>query len=356
MARSGEFLGTDRFLLRRKIGAGGMGAVYEVYDRDRGDTVALKSLLWADPFAIYRLKEEFRALADVAHDNLVNLYELVADGDQWFFTMEMVDGVDFMRYVRPDTGDASSPLDMGRLRAALPQLAQGVHHLHRAGKLHRDIKPPNVLVTRDHRVVILDFGIASDARRGAGLQTRDEGIAGTAFYMAPEQVDGESDLPSDWYAVGTMLYEALTGQLPFPGSPIRVLMEKKEGDAPSPALLRPELPRDLVELCVQLLARDPRARPVGAAVLARLGVSGEAPGNSPGTAAAPPTLVGREESLSRLARALDEVRHGSPVALSVNGPSGIGKTALVQHFLEHVVRAAGGTVLAGRFYDRESVP
>ncbi len=191
-----DFRGTARFQLVRRLGSGGMGVVYEVRDRDRDEVVALKTLRWTDPSAIYRFKREFRTLADIAHRNLVTLYELFGERDQWYFTMELVRGGEFLEYVRP------GGLDVPRLRATLLQIAEGLVAIHAAGKLHRDLKPSNVRVTPEGRVVILDFGISVDAIRGYDRHaTREEGVWGTAEYMAPEQGDGEATPASDWYAL-----------------------------------------------------------------------------------------------------------------------------------------------------------
>src|SRR4029453_5383517 len=150
-----EFSGTDRFTVLRRLGAGGMGVVYEVQDNARGEGVALKTLRNATPGGVYRLKHEFRSLAGVVHPNVVCLYELIVEDAWCFFTMELVKGVNFVGYVR---GSSRTSLEIDHLASAFRQLVDGVTALHRLGKLHRDIKPSNILVTPEGRVVILDFG------------------------------------------------------------------------------------------------------------------------------------------------------------------------------------------------------
>src|SRR5262249_41815528 len=150
------------------------------------------------------------------HENLVALHELHADGGRWFFTMELVDGVPFLDRVRP-----GGRLDSERLRDGLAQLARGLGRLHDAGIVHRDLKPSNVLRGGDGRGVLRDFGLAAERP--------DEPWAGTAAYLAPE---GPRTPAADWYAVGVMLYEALTGALPFAGHPLDILARKQRAEAP----------------------------------------------------------------------------------------------------------------------------
>ncbi len=329
-----------------------MGVVHEALDRERDEVVALKTLRWTDPSAIYRLKREFRTLADIVHPNLVVLYELFGETGQWYFTMELVKGCEFLKFVRP------AALDVGRLRSSLAQLAEGLLVIHDSGKLHRDLKPSNVVVTPEGRLVILDFGIAADVVRGNDpLRTVEDGIWGTVEYMAPEQGRGQASPASDWYALGCMLYEALTGRLPYIGMPLSVLIEKELQDPPRPDEIVPDLPPDLVTLCVDLMARLPERRPQGSEILRRLGVvlpSRRAP--PPASRTAPSPLVGREPQLAGFERAFMMARDGRAATVIVHGPSGIGKTALARRFLDQLVADDRAVVLTGRCYLRESMP
>src|SRR6266704_3173735 len=346
------FPGNERFRIHRCLGSGGMGVVYEALDRARNEVVALKTLRWTDPSAIYRLKREFRTLVGLVHPNLVALYELFGEAGEWYFTMELVKGSRFVEFVRPDV------LAVERLRRALAQVATGLVALHRAGKLHRDLKPSNVLVTPDGRPVILDFGIAADMVSEADpLRTAENGIWGTVEYMSPEQGRGEVSAASDWYAMGCMLYEALTGQLPFIGVPLRVLWEKAQQDPPDPSQAAPGLPADLGARCRDLMARLPERRPGDEEILTRLGVALPAPGTV-ATAPSPASaqLIGREAQLAELERAFGLVRSGHAVLTIVRGPSGIGKTTLVRRFVEQLAAEDRAVVLSGRGYVRESMP
>ena len=186
--------------------------------------------------------------------------------------------------------------------------------------------------------------------------------------MAPEQASSRPVSPaSDWYSVGVMLFEALTGRLPFLGGTLKVLMDKQRFDPPQPVELVPVVPEDLNALCVELLKRQPEDRPSGREILRRLGALGTSDDRgsdrppvqltaSPSTSGQGITLVGRQRHRDALQSALADMRQGRPVAVYLHGSSGAGKTALLRSFLDEQIERGDAVVLAGRCYERESVP
>ncbi len=374
-----DFTPGERFELRRRLGAGGMGIVYEAFDRKLEALIAIKTLKWMDPESLFRFKREFRSLQDLHHPNLVRLGELIEHRGSWFFTMELLRGVDLLAHIRASQGGDERPsgtadtmraelvgdgrrdaptLDPVRLRAAFTQLARGLAALHEAGWIHRDIKPSNVLVARDGRVVILDFGLVADRRRDG--QSTDANVVGTADYMAPEQAASKAvGPPADCYSAGVMLYEALYGRRPFAGTALEILMAK-QWQSPAQPVIEEGVPSDLTRLCMRLLSFDPGERPSARQLVTALaGNSEKPPVVAASGPAVSPVFVGREDELLALRRAYTSscVGAGQAAMVLVTGESGIGKTELVRQFVAHLQTDDDPpVVLSGRCYEREAVP
>jgi serine/threonine protein kinase len=380
-----QAISSKRFRVLRRLGEGGMGEVYEAIDGERDERIALKMLRSTTADALVRFKREFRALQDIHHPNLVSLGELVSEGDRWFFSMELVHGVDFVEYVRepdlpPPTSAPTSPsamafaetlsdtmsapamrggFDEGRLRASLLQVTHALVVLHNEGKVHRDVKPSNVLVTGEGRVVVLDFGLVTEALGEEQLGTTTEvAVVGTPAYMAPEQAASRPvTAAADWYAVGVLLYESLTGTTPFHGAPLEILLAKQKNEPPPPSAVVPDVPPDLDELCAHLLRFDPATR-AGPQEILRVLEGAPARGlRTTGQATQFATFVGRDAELQALRDAFADARSKRGVSVLIHGESGIGKSWAVRHFTEETsLRERDLVVLAGRCFERESVP
>nr|MBP7681151.1 serine/threonine protein kinase [Deltaproteobacteria bacterium] len=330
-----------RFANPEAIGSGAGGTVYRVFDHERNAVVAVKALRKPTADSIAGLKREFRALTRFDHPNLLQLHELLCWDGEWLVTMECIDGVNFLEWVRPGyqlrrsetrdseavavaedaspTGSGSSPfvhvdtgtLSEGRLRDALGQLALGLDVVHRSGRLHRDIKPSNVLVTRGGRVVVCDFGLVTDLRSAS----EGSAIVGTPSYMSPEQAAGAPlGTPSDLYGVGVMLYEALAGVRPFAGDSEEIMVRKQRVTPVAPSeLTQATVPVDLELLAMRLLSIDPALRPSAFELRATLG---DSLGPTPLLASVP--LLGRDAPLAALRASLQQVAragHGHTVLL-----------------------------------------
>ncbi|MBL8623386.1 MAG: protein kinase [Myxococcales bacterium] len=350
-----------RFELGALLGSGAFGEVYAASERATGERVALKILKRASPDAIARFKREFRALRDLTHPNLIGLFELGGDDDAWFFTMELIDGVDVTTWLgggaaaratvasgddAPAAPVAPAAIDPRRLARVLAQLADALDAVHAAGRLHCDLKPNNILVDPDGVVRVCDFGLVADVGERSDL--------GTPWFMAPEQCARAPLSPAaDWYAVGALLFELYAGRPPHVGDAASVRGRKAVEPAPAIAAVDASVPPAMAALIDGLLARDPAARPDSAAVRAVASALGGDAIAGPTRALREPPLVGRDRELAALDEAWAAAAAG-PVVVRVIGASGIGKTALCRAWLARV--PATTWVLAGRCYDREHMP
>ena len=384
-----------RYRLGTVIGIGGFGTVFDAFDEVTQSRVAVKSLRQIDPQRLFCFKQEFRLLADCRHNHLVRYYELFQERERWYLAIEHVDGVDVLSHVRgaevassdsttithvksvgvpkkdddglmhaspPFTsatdrhGDvtAASEREIVRIRALLTQLASGLEHLHANHLVHRDLTPRNIIVDHAGRLVILDFGLTL---RGNGTSLMRNLRVGTPKYMAPEQLSSEPSTPAtDWYAVGCILYEMLTGIAPFVGSSNQVLSDKRTKVPVDPRKLYAHLPDDLCQLAMDCLIIEPQARPTDAAERLRACAVATTSVRSPQRAPVAVPFVGREAQLNCLDQTWRElVRDHTGTVVLLRAPSGMGKSALIDHF---VARLANNDLLLlrSRCYQHESVP
>ncbi len=263
-----------RYIVERQLGRGGMGSVHAVLDTQLGERVALKLLEHAGgDEALERFRREVRLSRRVTHRNVARIFDIGEAANRHFLTMELVEGGSLQAQL------GGSPMPVARACALVAQVARGLAAAHEVGVVHRDLKPGNVLVDRSGRAVVTDFGIAC-ALAGDVRLTREGGSwLGTPAYMSPEQVRGDAiDPRSDLYALGVMLYELVTAQLPFPeDSPVAAAIARLDRD-PVDASTRVSLPAPVASLLRALLARQPDERPATALEVAAVleGFAGDA--------------------------------------------------------------------------------
>ena len=251
------------------LGKGGMGEVYLAEDKKLDRKVALKVLpaeMAADPERLARFQREARAVAALNHPNIVTIYSVEEADGVHFLTMELVEGRPLTDTLREEGLSLSEFLEI-----AIP-LSEAFAAAHAKGITHRDIKPPNVMITSDGRIKVLDFGLAKMAPRrveddsqselATEARTREGMILGTAPYMSPEQVEGRTvDPGSDIFSLGIVLFEMATGERPFRGrSAMSLLSSILKDEPPSVAELKPELPKGLSSIIRRCLAKDPDDR------------------------------------------------------------------------------------------------
>ena len=247
-----------RYRLISPVGGGGMAQVYKARDDILGRIVAVKILreqYAGDSQFVARFRREAQAAANLAHPNIVNVYDVGQDGDFHYIVMEHIAGASLKELIV-----SAAPLPNNKAINIAIQILSGLEYAHRNGLIHRDIKPQNVLIGPDGVAKVTDFGIAKSV---SDLGLTEAGLAlGTAHYFSPEQAKGERVTPaSDIYAVGVTMYEMLTGHLPFESDTVMGLAYKHISEAPRPPRdLNPAIPARLEAIVLKALAKEPRER------------------------------------------------------------------------------------------------
>jgi serine/threonine-protein kinase len=260
-----------RYELIERIGSGGMSVVYKAKDRALGRIVAIKMMhesFTSDSGFLKRFQQEAHSAANLAHPNIVTVHDIGQDEYKHFIVMEFVEGQTLKQIIRSYEGN---PIPINRALDLMIQVCNGIGYAHRANLVHCDVKPQNVLITVDERVKVADFGIAR-AISGATQQQQVSQVWGTPQYFSPEQAAGEPPTPaSDVYAIGIILFEMLTGRLPF-AAESHTALALKHLHTPPPLVteFNPAIPAQLAQIINKLLAKEPAGRYRTAGQLGRI--------------------------------------------------------------------------------------
>ncbi len=252
LARGSTFAG--RFEVIEELGTGGMGKVFRVFDKKVDEEVALKLLkpeIAADRGTLERFRNELKLARRISHRHVCRMFDLGEEAGTSFITMEYVPGEDLKNFIR-----RVGHLPVGKAVSVAAQVAEGLAEAHRLNVVHRDLKPQNIMIDREGNARIMDFGIARSLKgkgiTGAGV------MIGTPEYMSPEQVEGrEADPRADIYALGVILFEMLTGRVPFAGdTPLSVALKHRTEVPPDPLALNPQIPKELGRMILHCLEKD----------------------------------------------------------------------------------------------------
>ncbi len=247
-----------RYQIIEELGKGGMGKVYKVHDTEIKEKVALKLLkseIDADEKTIERFRNEIRLARKIVHKNVGRMYDLGKTEGCYFITMEYVPGQDLRGLIR-QTGQ----LTVGKAISIASQVCEGLTEAHRLGVVHRDLKPSNIMIDKEGNVRIMDFGIARSLKAkgitGAGV------MIGTPEYMSPEQVEAkDTDQRADIYSLGVILYEMVTGRVPFEGdTPLSIAVQHRSDIPKDPRKLNTQIPEDLSRMILKCLEKDKEKR------------------------------------------------------------------------------------------------
>ena len=258
----------NRYELVELVGSGGMADVYKAHDKLLDRTVAVKVLhaqFASDAEFVARFQREAQGAAKMSHPNIVNIYDVGQEGKCHYIVMEYVSG----QTLREEL-DAGGRLPVSTALAIARQIAEALHHAHQNGLVHCDIKPHNILVMEDGRIKVADFGIARAVSSVTSTYTGN--IVGSVHYFSPEQAKGASITPkSDVYSLGVVLYEMLTGELPFTGeTPVGIALKHLQEEPLSVSALDPSIPPFVDALVSELMAKDPSQRPDSGTVVRQI--------------------------------------------------------------------------------------
>jgi tetratricopeptide (TPR) repeat protein len=339
--------------LQELIGIGGAAEVYRAMDLANGREVAVKVLSErAEPDMVVRFVREGRALAQLQHPHIVQVYDSGEQGGQRYMVMELLSGASLKEKL------LGRPMPWQEAVQAAIEVAEALEYAHAQGIVHRDIKPGNIMFGDDGQAKLTDFGLAR--LMDASTMTRTGTVMGTVFYLSPEQAMGRHvDARSDLYALGAVLYEMVTGQPPHLGdTAVGIIYKLINEEPPFASELNPNVPAALDTVLVQLLRKDPERRPATAQdviallkrVLRAAGETAEAEAlreiAQADTGERETPFLGREAELERLRQAFGQAASGLGQTVLLAGEAGIGKSRLVSE-LGRQARAQNGLVLVG---------
>jgi serine/threonine-protein kinase len=284
-----------KYQLGQLLGQGGMGAVYRSFHPVLNQPVAVKVMqntLAADPQAQQRFLREAQVVAGLAHPNIVNIFDVDIQDGRPYIVMEYLDAGSLADRLQ------AGPLTLAAALQLAAPLADALEYAHQRGLVHRDLKPANVLLRPDGSPVLADFGLARPVQADSAAQITATGaVMGTLAYMAPEQFSGQpTDARADIYSFGVMLYEMLTGRLPFTGDSAQIMYGHLQQPPPSLRVARPDLPESIEQLVQRMLSKDPAWRPQRMAE-----VASALRAITAGTAATGPTVQARPATNPTLA-------------------------------------------------------